>query len=79
MTEQEWFENKERDLINDIISISTIMDDYWRFHPDNPKKIDLVSEYKSLEELRAKTENELEKHQLEIKVRIKSKNVEFQS
>tara|TARA_Y100001973_G_C5195744_1_gene334127 strand:- start:1530 stop:1745 length:216 start_codon:yes stop_codon:yes gene_type:complete len=71
MTEQEWFENKERDLINDIISISTIMDDYWRFHPDNPKKIDLVSEYKSLEELRAKTENELEKHQLEIKKRNK--------
>ena len=71
MTEQEWFENKERDLINDIISISTIMDDYWRFHPDNPKKIDLVSEYKSLEELRTKTENELEKHQLEIKKRNK--------
>ena len=71
MTEQEWFENKERDLINDIISISTIMDDYWRFHPDNPKKIDLVSECKSLEELRAKTENELEKHQLEIKKRNK--------
>lgn len=71
MTEQEWFENKERDLINDIISISTIMDDYWRFHPDNPKKIDLVSEYKSLEELRAKTEDELEKHQLEIKKRNK--------
>lgn len=73
MTEQEWFDNKERDLINDIISISTIMDDYWRFHPENPKKIDLVSEYASLKELATKLEKELEEHQLEAKNRDKAK------
>lgn len=73
MTEQEWFDNKERDLINDIISISTIMDDYWRFHPENPKKIDLVSEYSSLKELATKLEKELAEHQLEAKNRDKAK------
>lgn len=69
MTENEWFENKERDMINDIISITTIMEDYWRFHPDNPKKVDLLSEYKSLEELRDKTETELKTFQEELKQR----------
>ena len=69
MTESEWFENKERDMINDIISITTIMEDYWRFHPDNPKKVDLLSEYKSLEELRDKTEMELKEFQEELKQR----------
>ena len=69
MTESEWFENKERDMINDIISITTIMEDYWRFHPDNPKKVDLLSEYKSLEELRDKTETELKEFQEELKQR----------
>ena len=69
MTENEWFKNKERDMINDIISITTIMEDYWRFHPDNPKKVDLLSEYKSLEELRDKTETELKTFQEELKQR----------
>ena len=69
MTENEWFENKERDMINDIISITTIMEDYWRFHPDNHKKVDLLSEYKSLEELRDKTETELKTFQEELKQR----------
>ena len=69
MTENEWFENKERDMINDMISITTIMEDYWRFHPDNPKKVDLLSEYKSLEELRDKTETELKTFQEELKQR----------
>ena len=69
MTENEWFENKERDMINDIISITTIMEDYWRFHPDNPKKVDLLSEYKSLEELRDKTETELKTFKEELKQR----------
>ena len=67
MTEKEWFENKETDMINDIISISTIMDDYWRFHPDNPQKVDLVNEYKSLEKLKSDTEAELEKFRKERK------------
>lgn len=67
MTEKEWFEKKEADMINDIISISTIMDDYWRFHPNNPQKIDLVNEYKSLEKLKSDTEAELEKFRKERK------------
>ena len=67
MTEKEWFEQKEADMINDIISISTIMDDYWRFHPDNPQKVDLVNEYKSLEKLKSDTEAELEKFREERK------------
>ena len=67
MTEKEWFENKETDMINDIISISTIMDDYWRFHPNNPQKIDLVNEYESLEKLKSDTEAELEKFRKERK------------
>ena len=59
MTENEWFENKERDMINDIISITTIMEDYWRFHPDNPKKINIVKEYDSLKKMQSDIEEEI--------------------
>ena len=37
----------------------TVMEDYWRFHPDNPDKQDVTSEYIKLEEMKADIEKEL--------------------
>ena len=38
-------ENLKADLINDLISVSTVMEELWKYHPENPAKIDIVSEY----------------------------------
>ena len=42
MTEQEKLEEKRTELINDLVAVTTIMEDYWRFHPANDKKLNIV-------------------------------------
>lgn len=41
----------KEELINDLISISTILEELWRYHPDNISKIDIVEEYKLLQSM----------------------------
>ena len=60
MNEQD-LENERMELINDLIAISQIMDDYYRFHPENSNKIDLVAEYNNLDEMRKKIELDLDR------------------
>jgi hypothetical protein len=31
-------EKEKTELINDLIAVITIMEDLWRFHPENPKQ-----------------------------------------
>ena len=47
------------EAINDLVAVSTIMDDYWRFHPVNPKQENVVEEYAKLEAIKAKIEGDL--------------------
>ena len=51
--------HKKSELINDLVATITVMEEYWRFHPDNPEKQDVVSEYVKLEEMKADIEKEL--------------------
>ena len=51
--------HKKSELINDLMATITVMEDYWRFHPDNPDKQDVTSEYIKLEEMKADIEKEL--------------------
>tara|TARA_Y100000114_G_scaffold36204_1_gene31720 strand:+ start:676 stop:861 length:186 start_codon:yes stop_codon:yes gene_type:complete len=40
-------EVKDRmDLINKLANLAIAKDDLWSFHPDNPKKRNIVQEYK---------------------------------
>lgn len=48
------------ELVNDLIAITTIMEDYWRFHPANPDKQDVVVEYDQLKAIKDKIEKEIE-------------------
>jgi hypothetical protein len=36
------------------------MEEIWRYHPDNPKKADLVEEYDNLKAIKAGIEIELD-------------------
>jgi hypothetical protein len=36
------------ELVNDLIATTTVMEELWRYHPENPDKKDVVSEYEAL-------------------------------
>ena len=59
MTEQEKLEEKRKELINDLVAVTTIMEDYWRFHPANDKQLNIVEEYRQLEAIKDKLEEDI--------------------
>jgi hypothetical protein len=36
------------ELVNEVIFLNDRMEDLWRYHPDNPNKIDVVWEYNNM-------------------------------
>jgi len=47
------------ELLNDLVATTTVMDEIWRYHPDNPKKKDIVKEYNILKQIIKDIELEL--------------------
>ncbi len=47
------------ELLNDLVATTTVMDEVWRYHPDNPKKKDIVKEYNILKQIIKDIELEL--------------------
>ena len=60
MSQQQEMENLKADLVNDLISISTVMEELWKYHPENPNKVDITFEYAKLEEMKKGVETELD-------------------
>lgn len=60
MNEQEINEQKSS-LIDDLLATSTVMEELWQYHPDNPNRKDIVVEYQTLEKIKEDIEQELEK------------------
>ena len=58
-TELEILEEQKVELINDLAATATVIDELWRYHPDNPKKVDIVKEYKNLEQMQKDIEKEI--------------------
>lgn len=51
---------KERiELINDVIATTTVMEELWNYHPDNPNKKEVVKEYRLLEKLKIEAEDKI--------------------
>ena len=57
---EEQQDNRKVELINDLISVTVVMEEIWNYHPDNPNKKDVVSEYNQLLKIKGDIENELE-------------------
>jgi len=36
------------ELVNEVIFLNDRMEDLWRYHPDNPNKVDVVWEYNNI-------------------------------
>ena len=47
------------ELVNDLVATTTVMEELWRYHPENPDKKDVVSEYEILVKIKVDIENEI--------------------
>ena len=47
-------------LIDELMTVVQIMDELYRYHPDNPNRFNVVEEYKILAERKVQIEAELE-------------------
>ena len=59
---QEQPEDKEAqkaELISDLITTTTVMEELWKYHPENSNKKDVVAEYNILEQIQSDIEYEL--------------------
>jgi hypothetical protein len=45
MTKQEELDQQKAELVNDLLATSTVMEEVWRYHPDNPNKKDVLEYY----------------------------------
>ena len=61
MNEQEELNEQKSSLIDDLLATSTVMEELWLYHPDNPNKKDIVAEYETLVRIKEEIEQELEK------------------
>ena len=52
-------EEQKVELINDLISVTSVMEDLWRFHPENSNQEDVVAEYAQLQKMQGDIENEI--------------------
>ena len=59
LNEQEQLNFQKSSLIDDLMAVSTIMEEIWSYHPDNPNKKDVVTEYNHLLKIKDDIENEL--------------------
>ena len=59
MTKQEELDHQKAELINDLVATSTVMEEVWRYHPDNPEKKDVIKEYNILKQIQKDIESEL--------------------
>jgi len=59
MTDQEKLDLQKSELINDLLATSTVMEEVWRYHPENPEKKDVIEEYNILKQIQKDIESEL--------------------
>tara|TARA_Y100000389_G_C17352848_1_gene459416 strand:+ start:714 stop:911 length:198 start_codon:yes stop_codon:yes gene_type:complete len=44
-------QNQKSILIDDLLATETVIEEIWRYHPDNPNRKDIVKEYKILNQI----------------------------
>jgi hypothetical protein len=59
MTDQEKLDLQKAELINDLLATSTVMEELWNYHPENPNKKDVIKEYQTLLKIQRDIEKEL--------------------
>ena len=57
MSEQE--DHIKSELLQDLMSVEKVMEELYKYHPDNPNSVSIVDEYKSLQTMRDEVMAEL--------------------
>ena len=52
-------EIKKSELLADLNATVKVMEEIYRYHPNNPNKVDIVKEYTILEKIQSDIEKEL--------------------
>ncbi len=60
LNEQEQLNQQKASLLDDLIAVSTVIEEVWNYHPDNPNKKDIIAEYNQLLKIQGDIENELD-------------------
>jgi len=48
------------ELINELIQLSSIRDEYWSYHPANPHSVDVTKEIPKIDETMKEIQNKIE-------------------
>ncbi len=59
MSKQEELDYKKSELIADLTATAKVIEEIYRYHPDNPNKVDIVKEYNILKQIQKDIEAEL--------------------
>lgn len=60
LNEQEQLNQQKSTLLDDLLSVDTVMEEIWSYHPDNPSKKDIVEQYNILKRIKSNIEQELQ-------------------
>ena len=52
-------QKEQMQLLDELMSVIQIMDELYRYHPENPNQIDVASEFKALAERKVEIEAKL--------------------
>ena len=52
-------QKEQMQLLDELMSVIQIMDELYRYHPENPTQVDVVSEFKALAERKVEIEAKL--------------------
>lgn len=56
---QEEKDYQKSELVSDLLATTTIMEEIWHYHPENPNKKDIIKEYNTLKQIQFDIEKEL--------------------
>jgi hypothetical protein len=56
---------KQTQLIDDLLSVSSLLDEVYQYHPSNPKQINVEEYFRELSERKVQIETELAKLEVE--------------
>jgi hypothetical protein len=56
---QEEKDYQKSELVSDLLATTTVMEEIWYYHPENPNKKDIVKEYNTLKQIQSDIEKEL--------------------
>lgn len=59
LNKEEELNQQKASLLDDLVATSTVLEEIWNYHPENPNQKDIVKEYNILKQIQIDIEREL--------------------